>query len=43
MSSDRYNRLPKLLALYATSLITEGSVGRLVLPTFIRVYSKCHA
>jgi hypothetical protein len=43
MSSDRYNSLPKLLALYATSLITEGSVGRLVLSTSIRVYYNCHA
>lgn len=43
MSSDRYNRLPKLLALYATSVITKGSASRLFLPTSIRMYYKCHA
>ena len=43
MPSDRYNCLPKLLALYATSPIAEGPVGCLVLSTSKRVYYKCHA
>ena len=43
MSSDRYNCLPKLLTLYATSVITEGSAGRFFLSTSIRMYYKCLA